>query len=172
MLHFKLCLACDCESPGSSSDVCDAETGQCVCDHNFGGRTCERCEHGFFNFPTCSCKYSFQPTKDSFSLIRNFLDCNCDPRGTIPEVCEKETGQCICKPGYGGPRCDQCQPGYYGHPDCKPCNCSDFGSASSICTPNGKCPCLPNFSGRACDQCSPGYFKYPECLSKFSFFTR
>ena len=64
----------------------------------------------------------------------------------------------------GGPRCDQCQPGYYGHPDCKPCGCSDSGSASSICTPNGKCPCLPNFSGRACDQCSPGYWKYPECL--------
>lgn len=94
-------------------------------------------------------------------------DCNCDPRGTIKEICDKENGMCICKPGYGGARCDQCQPGYWGHPDCKPCNCSESGSASSICTPNGKCPCLPNFSGRTCDQCSPGYYKYPGCLSKF-----
>lgn len=92
-------------------------------------------------------------------------DCNCDPRGTVEEVCQKETGQCICKPGYGGARCDQCQPGYFGHPECVSCNCSSSGSASAICDFLGKCPCYPSFSGRRCDQCSPGHFKYPECIS-------
>ena len=49
-------VACECESPGSSSELCDIESGQCQCDHNFGGRSCERCEHGFFNYFACSCK--------------------------------------------------------------------------------------------------------------------
>lgn len=82
-------------------------------------------------------------------------------------ICDKETGKCLCKEGYGGERCDICIPKYYGYPDCKPCNCSAVGSASTTCDPSGKCPCLHNFAGKTCEQCSPGYYKYPECLSKF-----
>lgn len=56
MTFFSLRTACECEAPGSISEACDLESGQCQCDHNFGGRACERCEHGFFNYPTCTCK--------------------------------------------------------------------------------------------------------------------
>lgn len=97
-------------------------------------------------------------------------DCSCDARGTEAEVCDKETGQCLCKTGYGGPRCDQCIPGYNGYPDCKPCGCSEVGSASTVCDSSGKCPCLYNFAGRTCEQCSPGYYKYPDCLRMYSFY--
>lgn len=93
-------------------------------------------------------------------------ECKCDPRGTVDEICDKGSGECLCKPGYFGARCDQCSPGFYGYPTCRECNCSGSGSLSTICAPNGKCPCDQRFSGRACDQCSVGYFKYPECLSK------
>lgn len=91
-------------------------------------------------------------------------DCNCDSRGTLDEVCDKGNGQCLCREGYGGPRCDQCIPGYYNYPDCVPCNCSGAGSVSTVCDVTGKCSCLPNFSGRQCTMCLPGYYQYPECL--------
>lgn len=84
----------------------------------------------------------------------------------MSEICDKEAGTCLCKDGYGGPRCDQCIPGYYNYPDCVPCNCSTQGSVSTICDASGKCPCLNSFAGKQCTQCSAGYFNYPECLRK------
>lgn len=95
-----------------------------------------------------------------------FTDCNCDLIGSLPEVCNKTNGQCMCKEGYAGPRCDKCLHSYNGYPDCKPCGCSERGSATSICDASGKCPCLPSFAGRTCEQCSPGYYQYPECKCK------
>lgn len=95
------------------------------------------------------------------------VDCNCDVSGTLPGICDKASGQCLCKEGYGGDHCEQCIPGYYGYPDCRPCNCSEVGSATKFCDTSGKCPCLSSFSGRTCEQCSPGYYKYPECLGNY-----
>jgi hypothetical protein len=34
------------------------------------------------------------------------------------------TGSCICREGYAGDRCDKCRPGWYGYPNCRPCECS------------------------------------------------
>lgn len=96
-----------------------------------------------------------------------YIDCNCDIQGTQGEICGKLSGHCLCKEGYGGPRCDQCLPGYYNYPDCVPCNCSTLGSVSTICDVSGKCQCLPSFAGKQCTQCSAGYYAYPECLRKF-----
>lgn len=101
-----------------------------------------------------------------FVIVDLYTDCNCDLQGTLAEVCEKSTGQCLCKEGYGGPRCDKCLPGYYNYPDCVPCNCSIMGSVSTICDASGKCPCLASFAGKQCTQCSTGYYAYPECLRK------
>ena len=109
----------------------------------------------------------FGKEQELLMVLSSFLVCKCDTSGTLPEVCNKGTGQCLCKEGYDGERCDRCKPGYHGYPNCRSCNCSDVGSSSFICDANGRCPCLANFAGRTCDQCRPGYYRFPECLRKY-----
>ena len=38
--------------------------------------------------------------------------CRCHRLGSWTESCDN--GQCECRPGVGGPRCDRCEPGYWG----------------------------------------------------------
>jgi hypothetical protein len=40
--------------------------------------------------------------------------CNCDLTGSLNSQCSPKDGQCVCKPGVGGQRCDQCLAGFYG----------------------------------------------------------
>lgn len=40
--------------------------------------------------------------------------CQCDPQGSLSSECNPHGGQCLCKPGVAGRRCDHCAPGYYG----------------------------------------------------------
>ena len=40
-------------------------------------------------------------------------DCDCDRDGIISLNCDKLNGQCTCRPGYSGFRCDQCDNGYF-----------------------------------------------------------
>lgn len=108
---------------------------------------------------------------NSFKKRNSLSDCNCDIHGTVPDICDKDTGRCLCKDGYTGTLCANCIAGFYNtfsSPDCLPCNCSIIGSSSTACDALGKCSCLPNFAGRQCTQCSPGYFNYPECLRKLN----
>ncbi len=53
------------------------------------------------------------------SVDFSFSDCNCDPSGTEEGTCDKETGECLCREGYSGERCDQCSQLFWGYPDCK-----------------------------------------------------
>lgn len=51
----------------------------------------------------------------------------------------KWPGQCPCRKGYAGDKCDRCQFGYRGFPNCVPCDCSTVGSVNEDpCTE----PCL------------------------------
>ena len=45
------CELCACEG-SVVSDMCDVVTGQCECESGVGGRDCDYCLPGFFNFST------------------------------------------------------------------------------------------------------------------------
>lgn len=40
--------------------------------------------------------------------------CNCNRLGSLSDTCDPGTGQCECRPGVGGTKCDRCMPGYWG----------------------------------------------------------
>lgn len=48
--------------------------------------------------------------------------CDCDIYGSATNQCDRQTGQCVCKKGMGGYKCDKCARGYLGEaPYCSPC---------------------------------------------------
>ncbi|KAF2985215.1 hypothetical protein EK904_007529 [Melospiza melodia maxima] len=180
-------LPCDCHSAGATSPTCSPLGGQCACRPNVVGRQCSRCQTGYYGFPfckLCNCgqrlcddvtgkcicpprtvkpkcevceKYYF-----SYHPLAGCKSCNCSEKGivdvTSPE-CDKTSGQCRCKPGIKGRRCDQCAPGTYGFPDCVPCRCNRDGTEPDVCDPQtGTCLCKENVEGAACDTCRPGSF--------------
>lgn len=70
--------------------------------------------------------------------------------GSISPFCEPEGGQCECKPGVGGRRCDSCGRGSYGlklEGSCAPCNCSQEGTVPGTeCDPHtGQCECKASY---------------------------
>lgn len=79
------------------------------------------------------------------------VPCYCDPVGSTG-MCVKdaahasegqEPGDCVCKEGYCGARCDECSPGYQGYPNCEPCACSRAGSTNEdVC--GDTCTCKVN----------------------------
>lgn len=84
------------------------------------------------------------------------------PSGSYGDTCVPETGQCNCKPGVGGVKCDRCEPGFWGlpkisegHEGCLPCGCSQFGSVRDDCEQmTGRCVCKTGVQGQKCTVCA------------------
>ncbi|CAB0041271.1 unnamed protein product, partial [Trichogramma brassicae] len=91
--------------------------------------------------------------------------CGCNRHGSLADTCDPESGQCQCRPGVGGLKCDRCMPGYWGlskidkgHQGCildavlpipSSCNklecysggqCSESSSATGLAAPHCVCP--------------------------------
>ncbi|XP_068678125.1 laminin subunit alpha-like [Montipora foliosa] len=127
--------------------------GVCVnCQHNTDGINCEKCKRNYY-----------RPTgvpKTSSSVCQA---CTCDRRFSTGD-CFDGDGRCECRENYSGPRCDQCNEGFYGFPNCKPCDCHPKGTSGQVCGPTGdQCPCNPGYTGPKCDQCATGYYGFPDC---------
>ncbi|CAL4097372.1 unnamed protein product, partial [Meganyctiphanes norvegica] len=96
--------------------------------------------------------------------------CQCHRLGSYIPTCEPMTGQCNCRPGVGGARCDRCSPGYWGlqtihhgHGGCRPCGCSLFGSVRDDCEQmSGQCVCKPGIRGKKCNLCPEGLVLRPK----------
>jgi len=48
-----------------------------------------------------------------------YVACDCDGIGSLGRSCDVTTGQCRCRPNYGGRNCGQCAAGYYNYPACQ-----------------------------------------------------
>ncbi|KAM8799629.1 laminin subunit beta-2 [Eudromia elegans] len=160
------CRPCPCpEGPGSSRHFAaschqDGQSQQvvCHCSPGYTGPRCDECAPGYYG--------------DPLQLGGRCLPCEC--HGNIdtsdPEACDRRTGRCLrCLYNTAGPRCAECQPGYYGDAtrhSCRRCSCNALGTDPSTCGPqecrcdgrSGQCRCLPHVEGQSCDRCSPHYW--------------
>ncbi|KAH3831938.1 hypothetical protein DPMN_105211 [Dreissena polymorpha] len=122
------------------------------CGYNTTGINCEKCLDGFY-----------RPYGVPRSRLAMCMECQCNPRFHINK-CEEETGRCLCREEYTGYDCDSCAIGYYGYPNCIPCDCDVNGTEGNICHVNGgQCPCKENYVGAKCDMCQLGFYNFPEC---------
>ncbi|TPP55967.1 Netrin-1 [Fasciola gigantica] len=108
---FWVVIGCDCNlhsascvfsqqiylmSMKTSGGVCQG------CQHNTVGRRCHHCASGYYRDWT-------KPVSHDQVCIQ----CSCHPIGSTPnKPCDRNTGQCPCKPGVTGQACNRCQQGY------------------------------------------------------------
>ncbi|NXI99520.1 LAMB3 protein, partial [Psophia crepitans] len=105
------CRPCGCHPHGSRSTHCNQFTGQCPCREGFTGRTCSAVQE-----QVC-------PDRHYGDIRVGCTECDCDFQGTEDVGCDKTTGQCLCRPGITGHRCDQCQRGHCNtYPGCELCH--------------------------------------------------
>ncbi|XP_065817413.1 agrin isoform X7 [Labrus bergylta] len=91
--------------------------------------------------------------------------CQCNVHGSYKETCDPASGQCSCKPGVGGQKCDRCEPGFWNFrgivtenmSGCTPCTCDATGSVRDDCEQmSGLCSCKTGVKGMKCNVCPDG----------------
>ncbi|NXI30726.1 LAMC2 protein, partial [Sterrhoptilus dennistouni] len=127
------------------------ETGngyRCLgCQGHTEGVHCERCKDGFFRRQGQQC----------------CLPCLCHPWGSLSPQCDND-GQCSCKPGVMGDKCDQCQPGFesLSEAGCRrsgqnlQCECDPAGSTGDC--RSGHCVCKESTTGEQCQRCKRHFY--------------
>uniref|UniRef100_A0A8B9EMM7 Laminin subunit alpha-2 n=1 Tax=Anser cygnoides TaxID=8845 RepID=A0A8B9EMM7_ANSCY len=80
------------------------------CPRGYEGQYCERCSPGYTGNPQ--------------TLGGSCQECECDRYGSLPVPCDPVTGQCTCKPGFTGWKCDGCEH-RHAHDGMKCISCDD-----------------------------------------------
>ncbi|XP_060770777.1 laminin subunit beta-4 isoform X2 [Neoarius graeffei] len=155
------CKECPCNNNINPHDgeACDALTGKCLrCLHNTFGPQCQTCKPGYYGN----------------ALLQDCKECSCNRQGTDvtkcplgrPCICDEVTGQCPCRHGAAGVRCNHCEDGYWdlnGKAGCQPCNCHTGHSVSNLCDKvTGQCPCETGYGGKQCKECAANHFGNPD----------
>ena len=108
--------------------------------------------------------------------------CSCDMLGATDTQCDLFSGECLCKIGFTGTNCDQCEFGHFGFPTCRACGCDPAGTVTESCNAegicscdeNGECPCKENVHRKKCVACVYGSFSLTDenpkgCTDCFCF---
>nr|XP_040569600.1 laminin subunit alpha-1-like isoform X1 [Lepeophtheirus salmonis] len=146
--------------------------GVCInCRDETIGINCESCREGFYR-PNDMSQFDSKPCRrcDCDSINNPGSTGSCYPNQVHDS--EKRGGDCVCKEGYTGKKCEKCDRGYHGYPNCIPCTCNLAGTKNGACI--GYCECKDNVIGSSCDACKPGYFALHEsnsngCLKCFCY---
>ncbi|KAF4789471.1 hypothetical protein TURU_150894 [Turdus rufiventris] len=157
---FPACRPCQCNG---HAEECDPRTGTCLhCRDHTSGRHCERCQDGYYGNPVLGSGQQCRPCPcPGYPGTRHYHGTACHADDETHHIV------CLCAPGYAGPRCDRCSPGYFGAPEmeggeCRPCQCNNNIDASDPegCDPRtGQClRCLYHTAGPHCAQCQPGFY--------------
>ncbi|CBY33610.1 unnamed protein product [Oikopleura dioica] len=100
------------------------------------------------------CKYYRDGNcKNQRELVITKSNCHCNNPGAYDREgpCDHAEG-CLCKPGYKGKHCEDCELNYYQlNGRCMQCSCSQQGSRGALCDENGQCFCKAGFIGQKCD---------------------
>ncbi|XP_054153012.1 laminin subunit alpha-2-like [Oppia nitens] len=124
------------------------------CRHHTVGINCEQCEDGYY-----------RPEGVPLDSPNPCSKCQCSGPG-ISHLCIKDVfhliegrkpGDCLCREGFEGNRCERCAPGYKNYPQCTQCTCVYAGIINTeVC--DGQCLCKNNVVGTRCNKCKSGYY--------------
>nr|XP_031843946.1 laminin subunit alpha-1 isoform X2 [Nomia melanderi] len=185
------CVPCECDPFGAHNSSCHDVTGQCYCKPGVGGTRCDVCLPGYYGFSSNGCQVCdpcvraghicdpdtgrcICPTltfgehcdrcrPGSWDLVPGVGCRSCDcTLGSTKSQCDLR-GQCPCRIGYDGLRCEKCAKGYYGYPRCRPCSCDLTGTLQCDdgpcdCDDEGQCLCKEHVLGRQCNKCRENTF--------------
>ena len=88
------CPLIECNKPGAT-DLCPDACRP-------GSKRCKFCLYTIKGTKLCVPKML-----ESFWHFIFYSDCDCEIQNSTPEVCNKDTGKCLCKAGFFGSRCDK-----------------------------------------------------------------
>ncbi|KAG9332758.1 hypothetical protein JZ751_014857 [Albula glossodonta] len=151
-----------CRTFGGSWDE-DAEDDRCVCD--FSCHSVPRSQALHCSLTVYGCCRDNVTAALGVGLAGCPSTCLCNPYGSYGGSCDPTSGQCSCKPGVGGQKCDRCEPGFWnfraivteGMSGCTPCNCDAVGSVRDDCEQmSGLCSCKTGVKGMKCNVCPDG----------------
>ncbi|XP_036862294.2 laminin subunit alpha-5 isoform X1 [Manis javanica] len=111
--------------------------------------------HGYHISPSSSSLFC-RNAAASLSLFYNngARPCGCHEMGATGPTCEPFGGQCPCRAHVIGRDCSRCATGYWGFPNCRPCDCS-----GRLCEElTGQCVCPPRTILPDCIICQPQTF--------------
>ncbi|XP_075991835.1 wing blister isoform X2 [Anticarsia gemmatalis] len=136
-------LGSSCQPCACGGSPCHPTTGLCLtCPPHTEGARCDLCKEGYW--------FGAGGWSGAGSAC---VACACGA-GALSAACDARSGQCACRPGWGGRACDTCVNGHGGISDgCPSCRCGT-AAINDTCDPvTGECMCAPGAAPPSCDVC-------------------
>uniref|UniRef100_A0A8C1ALP8 Laminin subunit gamma 1 n=1 Tax=Cyprinus carpio carpio TaxID=630221 RepID=A0A8C1ALP8_CYPCA len=142
------CQKCPCPEGEACYVIPGTQEVKCArCPRGTTGSRCEICDDGFYGDPL-----------GEYGPAKQCQPCQCFGHVDQNAVnnCDRRTGECRkCLNHSTGPKCENCEDGYYhSYPTepCQACNCNRQGSVSNSCNDRGQCKCKEGHDGLRCDK--------------------